>query len=360
MIRLYLKDLNFDSFSSFFALTDSAQTTLEKISDFHYRQRRNVAPSTSQLTLQQIRQEIDKKLTHACSTTDKVCQTGPPGPPGDPGALGYPGYKGEKGAPGKTGPRGPLGRTGFQGMRGKEGPIGPQGIKGEKGEKGSTGSPGQKGDVGLIGQPGIKGSIGLKGNKGRVGTIGTKGPKGECVMTPKIVVFPESLDVFMNKQATFYCWVQGVTSIAITWRKLGGSASIDTFTQNGNGVLRISNVTRSHIGSFRCTASTSHGILQAVSSLRLKGMKSLIFFFPCLNCCQFRSLFVCLFVCLCEWCFCCCFCFYQQVHCLDYLEKIIFSSHFRLTTRGNEFGPKLGMYILMASKNSLLVLLPVV
>ena len=271
-----LKDLNFDSFSSSFALTDSAQTTLEKISDVHYRQRRNAAQSTSPLSLQQIRKEIDKKLTHACSTTDKVCQTGPPGPPGDPGALGYPGYKGEKGAPGKIGPRGPSGRSGLQGVRGKEGPIGPQGIKGEKGEKGSTGSPGQKGDVGPMGQPGIKGSIGLKGNKGRMGAIGIQGPKGECVMAPKIVVFPESLDVFMNKQATFYCWVQGVTSITITWRKLGGSASIDTFTQNGNGVLRISGVTRSHIGLFMCTASTSHGILKAVSSLGLKGSESVI------------------------------------------------------------------------------------
>ena len=96
VIRVSVKDLNFNSFSSFLALTDSAQTTLEKISDVHYRQRRNAAQSTSLLSLQQIRNEIDKKLTHACRTTDKVCQTGPPGPPGDPGALGYPGYKGEK------------------------------------------------------------------------------------------------------------------------------------------------------------------------------------------------------------------------------------------------------------------------
>ena len=276
------------SFSSFLALTDSPHTTLEETSDVHYRQKRNTAPSTSQLSLQQIRQEIDKKLTRACSTTDKACQTGPPGPPGDPGALGYPGYKGEKGAPGKTGPRGPLGRTGLQGMRGKEGPIGPQGIEGEKGEKGSTGSPGQKGDVGPMGQPGIKGSIGLKGNKGKMGAIGIQGPKGECVMAPKIVVFPESLDVFMNKQATFYCWVQGVSSITITWRKLGGSASIHTVTQNGNRVLRISGVTRSHIGLFMCTASTSHGILKAVSRLRLKGLQSVIPFVVCLNFCQFR------------------------------------------------------------------------
>ena len=169
-----------------------------------------------------------------------------------------------------------MGRTGLQGLRGKQGPSGPQGITGEKGEKGSTGSSGQKGDVGPMGQPGIKGSMGLKGNKGRMGAIGIQGPKGECVMTPKIVVFPQSLDVFMNKQATFYCWVQGVTSTTISWRKLGGSASIDTFTQNGYGVLRISGVTRSHIGLFMCTASTSHGILNAVSSLGLKGLENVI------------------------------------------------------------------------------------
>ena len=272
--------------SNSLTLTDSTETTLEKISDVHYRQRRNTqntAPSTSSLTLQQIRQEIDKKLTHACNNTDKVCQRGPQGPPGDPGAPGYPSYKGEKGAPGKTGPRGPLGPTGLQGMRGKQGPHGPQGIKGEKGEKGSTGSQGQKGDVGPMGQPGNKGSIGLKGNKGRMSAIGIQGPKGECVMAPKIIVFPESLDVFMNREATFYCWVQGVTSITITWKKLGGSASFDTATQNGNGVLRISNVTRPHIGLFMCTASTSHGILKAVSSLGLKGLESVILFFPLLK-----------------------------------------------------------------------------
>ena len=288
----WLKDSKFDSFISFLALTDSPQTTLEKISDVHYRQRRNAAQSTSPLSLQQIRNEIDKKFTHACSTTNKVCQTGPPGPPGDPGALGYPGYKGEKGAPGKTGPRGLLGHKGVQGMRGMQGPNGPQGIKGEKGEKGSTGSPGQKGDVGPMGRPGIKGSVGLKGNKGRMGSIGIQGSKGECVMAPKIVVFPESLDVFMNKQATIYCWVQGVSYYTITWRKLGGSASIQTFTQNGNRVLRISGVTRSHIGLFMCTASTSHGILKATSRLRLKGLQSVILFFVCLNFCQFRPFLI--------------------------------------------------------------------
>lgn len=263
-------------------LQNPPQTTLKKISDLRYRQRRNAAPSTSPLSLQQIRQEIDKKLTRACSTTDKVCQTGPQGPPGDPGALGYPGYKGEKGAPGKTGPRGPLGHKGVRGRRGMQGPNGPQGITGEKGEKGSTGSSGQKGDIGPMGEPGNKGSIGFKGNKGRMGAIGIQGPKGECVMVPKIAVFPESLDVFMNKQATFYCWVQGVSYYTITWRKLGGSASIHTFTHNGNGVLRISKVTRSHIGLFMCTASTSHGTLKAVSSLGLKGLEN-VFYFLCLN-----------------------------------------------------------------------------
>ena len=217
------------SFSSFLALTDSPQKTLEKISDVHYRQRRNTAPSTSPLSLQQIRQEIDKKLTHACNNTDRVCQTGPKGPPG------------------------------IKGKRGKKGPIGP---------------PGQKGDVGPMGEPGTKGLIGLKGQRGRKGTIGIQGPKGECVTLPKIVVYPESLGVFINKQATFYCWVYGATSMKISWSKLGvrGTSFNDTSAQGG--VLHIGNVTRSHVGSYMCMANTSYGILKTVSSLHLKGKKS--------------------------------------------------------------------------------------
>ena len=67
----------------------------------HRREKRNLAKGT--ITLQQVRQEINKKITQSCSVNNKICQTGPPGPPG---AHGYPGYKGEIGAPGKTGPQG--------------------------------------------------------------------------------------------------------------------------------------------------------------------------------------------------------------------------------------------------------------
>ena len=104
----------------------------------------------------------------------------------------------------------------------------------------------------------------------------------------------------------------------------------------------------------------AHGILKAVSSLRLKGMKSLIFFLiPLLKLLSFSTfffnfLFVCLFVCVSGFlfccCCCCCCCFHQQVHCLRYLEKIFSIKHFRLITRENEFGPKLETYILIASK----------
>ena len=83
-------------------------------------------------------------------------------------------------------------------------------------------------------------------------------------------VYPVSLDVFINTTATFHCWVGGVTSKKITWRKLGGSLLTDTTLEVG--VLRINNVQRSHVGSYMCTAYTSHGILRAISSLRLKGI----------------------------------------------------------------------------------------
>ncbi|KAL9962314.1 hypothetical protein ACROYT_G031402 [Oculina patagonica] len=193
---------------------------------------------------------------------------GSPGPPGDRGAPGYPGYKGNKGAPGITGPQGPLGPTGAQGPAGSQGPQGSKGIKGEMGEKGTIGYPGKKGDVGPMGRKGVKGSIGLKGNKGYKGSIGSQGPKGECIIPPKIKVFPSSLDVFINKEATFYCWVDGQTSKRITWSKLGGASLTDTSSKVG--VLRINNVQRSHFGSYMCTVYTGHGILRAISSLQLK------------------------------------------------------------------------------------------
>ena len=209
-----------------------------------------------------------------CSTADKLCQTGQQGPKGEKGALGYPGYKGEKGAPGKSGPRGPEGLTGTQGIRGKQGPTGLQGSKGEKGKVGVVGSRGAKGDTGLMGPPGEKGSIGFPGNKGNRGVTGIQGPKGECVVPPKIFVSPESQYVFLNKLATFYCWVQGQSFKKITWRKLEGNLLRDISTTDG--ILHINNVQRSHAGSYLCTVVTSYGIFQAVTTLGIKGKTPLL------------------------------------------------------------------------------------
>ena len=249
-----------------------AQSNVETLTIQHHNRRRDVAqPQTPPtISLQQIRKEIDKKLRQVCSTTDKICQVGPQGPPGDPGALGYPGYKGEKGAPGKQGLQGPLGPIRAQGPRGKLGPQGPQGIKGEIGKEGLVGSPGVKGDVGPIGRVGEKGSIGLKGNKGNRGSIGVQGPKGECIITPKINIFPVSSDVFVSETAIFYCWVDGQTSTKITWSKLGGALFNDTAVKGG--ILRINNVQSSYVGSYICTAYTGHGILKAIGTLRVKGI----------------------------------------------------------------------------------------
>ena len=209
-----------------------------------------------------------------CSTADKLCQTGQQGLKGEKGALGYPGYKGEKGAPGKTGPRGPKGLTGTQGIRGKQGPTGSQGSNGEKGEEGAVGSRGAKGDTGRMGPPGEKGSVGFKGNKGNRGFTGIQGPKGECVVPPKIFVSPESQYVFLNKPATFYCWVQGQSFKKITWRKLEGNLLRDISTTNG--ILHINNVQRSHTGSYLCMVVTSYGIFRAVTTLGIKGKTPLL------------------------------------------------------------------------------------
>ena len=257
----------------FFFFTDF-QETVESVPEQYPRERRNIAPTAGALSLQQLRQEIDKKFTQACSTADKVCQTGQQGPKGEKGALGYPGYKGEKGAPGKIGPRGPKGLTGTQGIRGKQGPTGAQGVKGLKGEVGRVGSRGAKGDTGRMGSSGEKGSIGYPGNKGNRGFTGIQGPKGECVVPPKIFVFPESQYVFLNKSATFYCWVQGQSFKKRTWRKLEGNLLRDISTTNG--ILHINNVQRSHTGSYLCTVVTSYGIFRAVTILGIKGKSPLL------------------------------------------------------------------------------------
>ena len=261
------------AFNISLALTsaDSQHESLEEVSVYQYRQRRNAAPTASAVSLQQIRQEIDRKLTQACTATDKLCKTGPQGPPGDSGAPGYPGYKGEKGAPGKPGPRGRLGPVGPQGVSGKEGPRGPQGIKGVKGEDGSVGPTGEKGDAGPRGQPGDKGSIGLKGNRGSRGSTGIQGPKGECTVSPKISVFPVSQNVFVNNPATLYCWVQGQTSKTTTWQKLGGAFSNNAVINHG--VLNIRKTQRSDAGSYLCTVFTGYGIFRAISTLGIRGTK---------------------------------------------------------------------------------------
>ena len=245
------------------------QETVESVLGQHPRERRNIVPTAGALSLLQIRREIDKKFTQACSTADKLCQTGQQGPKGEKGALGYPGYKGEKGAPGKSGPRGPKGFTGTQGIRGKQGPTGLQGSKGEQGEVGVVGSRGAKGDTGSMGPPGEKGSIGFKGNKGNRGFTGIQGPKGECAVPAKIFVSPESQYVFLNKSATLYCWFQGKSSKKITWRKLEGNVLREVSTTNG--LLHINNVQRSHTGSYLCTVFTNNGVFRAVTILGIKG-----------------------------------------------------------------------------------------
>ena len=242
------------------------------LSGHRQRNERN-APQTQNtpvISLQQVRQEIKEKLSQACTNTDKICQVGLPGPKGDPGPHGCPGYKGEKGAPGVSGPQGPLGPIGAPGPSGKQGRQGTQGIKGDMGVEGPRGIPGLKGDVGLIGRPGAKGSIGLKGNKGNRGYTGLQGPKGECIVDPKINIYPVSQEVFINTTEVFYCWVDGQTSKQITWSKLGGALIKDTTVKDG--ALHINNVQRSHVGSYMCTAHTGYGILKVITSLRLKGI----------------------------------------------------------------------------------------
>ena len=146
--------------------------------------------------------------------------------------------------------------------------MGPMGIKGDKGDTGSVGATGIRGETGSKGRKGQKGSIGLKGKRGSIGLVGIQGPKGECVVPPKISVYPVSQEVFVNDPAIFYCWVQGQTSSKITWRKLGGSLSGATVE---DGALRINSMQRSHVGSYMCTADTGLGKFRIIGRLRLKG-----------------------------------------------------------------------------------------
>jgi len=163
-----------------------------------------------------------------------------------------------------------LGPAGALGLSGKQGRQGPQGIKGDVGDVGPRGIAGVKGDVGAMGRPGEQGSIGVKGNKGIRGYKGPQGPKGECIVDPKIGIYPVSQEVFINTTAIFYCWVDGQTSKQITWSKLEGALLRDSTVKDG--ALHINNVQRSHAGSYMCTAHTGYGILKAISRLRLKGI----------------------------------------------------------------------------------------
>ena len=120
-----------------------------------------------------------------------------------------------------------------------------------------------------MGQAGEKGSIGLRGNKGNRGFTGIQGLKGECVVPPKIFVFPESQHVFVNRSATVYCWVQGQSSKKIIWRKLEGNVLRDISTTND--IFHTNNVQRSHTGSYLCTVFTSYGIFRAAVILGIRG-----------------------------------------------------------------------------------------
>ena len=247
-------------------LRADAQNNLEAdISPHQYKKRRIVAQTSpaSKISLQQIRQEIDQKVKEVCNAGAKLCQEGPQRPPGEPVSQGEPGYKGEKGEPGKPGPRGPFGPVV------SVGPIGPQGVKGVKGEEGIIGLTGMKGEEGLMGVPGEKGSTGVKGSKGNRGSMGVKGAKGECIVPPKISVFPVSQDVFLNRAATFYCWVHGVSYTKTMWQRLGGGLAKDTVVHGG--VLHIRSVQRSHAASYLCKVHTGNGTFRAIGTLRIKG-----------------------------------------------------------------------------------------
>ena len=69
--------------SLFFRITEAHNNVkVLFLSGHRQRNRRNVPPtqSTPRVSLQLLRQEIDKKLTQVCTSSDKICQVGPPGP----------------------------------------------------------------------------------------------------------------------------------------------------------------------------------------------------------------------------------------------------------------------------------------
>ncbi|XP_022791046.1 collagen alpha-1(XVI) chain-like [Stylophora pistillata] len=234
----------------------------------HYKRKKRsnaLSPTVGTINIQQVREEINNKLSEVCKSSNSICQAGPPGPPG---ALGYPGYKGEKGAPGREGPPGPSGPIGAQGLGGIRGPVGPQGVKGNKGDKGSVGATGIKGETGAKGLQGRKGSIGSKGNKGNKGSVGIQGPKGECVVPMRISVYPVSQEVFAGETAIFYCWVQATGSPPprIEWYR-AQKQSVSIPVNQEDRCLLVNTDKENAEGDYICRATSRLGLAETVTTV---------------------------------------------------------------------------------------------
>ena len=83
----------------------------------------------------------------------------------------------------------------------------------------------QKETLKVWAHPAKKALLDLKGTK-ETGALLVFKDQNECesAVPPKIFISPESQYVFLNKSATFYCWVQGQSfNKKITWRKLEGN-----------------------------------------------------------------------------------------------------------------------------------------
>ena len=124
--------------------------------------------SCCRLTLENIRQEIKKKIKKAvCQVPGTVCVEGRPGPRGFKGTQGNNRHAGrEKGEQGYDGFTGPAGATGEPGDPGINGLGGPKGDIGEPGYPGLDGARGPKGTQGDPGNPGLPGMIKGKSEEG--------------------------------------------------------------------------------------------------------------------------------------------------------------------------------------------------
>ena len=142
-----------------------------------------------------------------------------------------------------------------QGIRGKQGPTGSRGAKGLKGEVGGVGSRGAKGDTGRMG---LLGLLDLKKTKETGALLAFKDQKENVLLLQKYPFFRVSVCVCIYRSATFYCWAQGQSVNKITWRKQENDSLRDIRTTNG--ILHISDVQRSHAGSYLCAGFTSYGI----------------------------------------------------------------------------------------------------